>query len=90
MNLITAVLRAIRWIPHSTPDPDDQLYSEAVMENAVRESDKKTEAIAAVAQKGAASNARLSQSIERLEIASTDKHDVMADLVRGMKSRKVS
>lgn len=85
---ISDVLRAIGL---SAPvDPklvDDQTYSEAVMENAVRESNKTVERGAIVAEDAARSNARLDGAIERMKISSTDKTDVMAELVRGMKSR---
>ena len=88
MRFATTILRAIGMAPPPAPgDVDDQTYSEAVMENAMRESDKAVENLTVVAKNGAASNARLDRSIERLKIASADPADVMAELVRGMKSR---
>jgi hypothetical protein len=88
MRLAT-ILHAIGLAPPPSPkEIDDQVYSEAVMENAVRESDKRIKDLAVVAENGAASNARLSESIERLQIGSANKNDVMAELVRGMKSRQ--
>lgn len=85
---ITALLRAIGlWSEVDPIQIDDQTYSEAVMENAVRESDKTVAHLAVVAENGARSTARLDGAIERMKISSTDKNDVMAELVRGMKSR---
>lgn len=87
MRLAT-VLRAIGLsAPVDSKHDDDQTYSEAVMENAVRESDKTVERLAIVAEDGARSNARLDGAIERMKISSAEKTDVMAELVRGMKSR---
>jgi hypothetical protein len=83
------MLRAIRLL---SPEPlngvvDDQTYSEAVMENAMRESDRSIERLNEVAAHGAQSNARLTAGIERLTMSNVDKKDVMAELVHGMKSR---
>jgi hypothetical protein len=85
---IAAMLRAIRLLPASPPgNVDDQTYSEAVMEHAVRESDKSIERLTEVAERGVQSNQRLNAGIERLKISNVDQQDVMADLVRGKKSR---
>jgi hypothetical protein len=85
---IATVLRALRLLPpEPAEDVDDQTYSEAVMDNAMRESDRTISRLKEVAANGARSNARLTESIERLAMSNVDKADVMADLVRGMKSR---
>lgn len=84
---ISAVLRRAIGLVPPPADIDDQTYSEAVMENAVRESGKTIARVAAVAEDAAQSNARLDAGIERLKISSGDKQDIMAELVRGMKSR---
>lgn len=81
------MLRAIRLLPPEPIEVDDQTYSEAVMENAMRESDRTIERLNEVAANGAKSNAKLTEGIERLAMSNVDKGDVMAELVRGMKSR---
>lgn len=85
---ITAILRAIHVLPPAHDhDDDDQTYSEAVMENAMRESDRTIERINEVAADGAQTNARLTESIDRLAMSNVDREDVMAELVHGMRSR---
>lgn len=85
---IATLLRAIHLMrPARPPAPDDQIYAEAAMENAVRESNRAVERIHEVAANGAHSNARLTAAIERLAISNVDKEDAMTELVRGMKTR---
>ena len=85
---IAAMLRAIHVLPPASDEgDDDQIYSEAVMENAMRESDRTIERINEVAADGAQTNARLTESIERLAMSNVNKEDVMAELVHGMRSR---
>lgn len=89
MRIAAALRHAIGLAPAADPKQvDDQTYSEAVMENALRESDRTVERLAMVREEGTRSNTRLGAAIERMQISNTDKTDVMAELVRGMKSRQ--
>jgi hypothetical protein len=84
------MLRAIRLMPREpTEAAEDQTYSEAAMENAVRESDRTIERLHEVAESSAQSNTQLTASIERLELSNAEKkRDVMSELIHGMKSRR--
>lgn len=86
--MIQALLRKIGLAPPAGPDAaNDQTYSEAAMENAVRQSDKTIEQLGDISAMSHATNAKLRAGIERIRITSTDKGELMADLVRGMKSQ---
>jgi hypothetical protein len=86
---IAAMLRAIRFMPREPAEAvEDQTYSEAAMENAVRESDRTIERLNEVAESSAQSNTQLTESIKRLELSNVEKKDVMGELIRGMKSRR--
>lgn len=66
--------------------PSDQTYHEASVENALIDRDKLTERIASISENGQRSNDTLLAGIARMQ--SSNSRDVMAELVRGMKSHR--
>lgn len=86
MTLLSLLRKVHLAPPEIGSHVDDQTYSEAVMEDAVRESDRNMDRLAEVAASGDRTNAKMTAAIERLKISSVDKVDVIAELVRGMKS----
>lgn len=66
--------------------PSDQTYHEANVENALVDRDKLSERIAVISESGRQSNDTLLAGIARMKSSSS--RDIMADLVRGMKSHR--
>lgn len=70
----------------SPAPPSDQTYHEASVENALIDRDKLSDRIADITESGKQSDATLLAGIARVKSSSS--RDVMAELVRGMKSHR--
>jgi hypothetical protein len=67
---VQALLRRIGLAPWSEPDDDaDQVYSEAMMDDALHNSGKTIERLARMSERGKHTNARLTAGIARLKTA---------------------
>jgi hypothetical protein len=67
-------------------DPlSDQVYYDALTEDRMKEHDKILGRLSDISATNETSNQKLRAGIDRIKISSHNGHDVMADLVRGMK-----
>jgi hypothetical protein len=66
--------------------PSDQIYDEATIEDRMIENQKINERLSDVAATNEKSDANLRAGIDHIKFSSRQRHDVMAELVRGMKT----
>lgn len=84
-----ALLRKIGLVAGAPQEADaDQIYSEAVLDDALHNNEKTIERLADISEVGRRTNARLVAGIERMKIASADSGELMAGLVRGTGARR--
>lgn len=70
----------------SSDQIDDQTYSDAALDNAMHDTTRSLADLEMTARRSDRSNARLKNGIELLKISNGDPGEILADLVRGMKS----
>lgn len=81
--MIYRLLRSIGVGPAPVAaDPDDQVYSEAAIDNAIVDSGRTIDQLSQVAARGTAANERLRAGIDRLKISGADPLEVMTRVAR--------